>query len=83
MDLFVQNKLSFPGSDIGKHICIMKIVPRTVFWKKKKTIYNSMGSRVSNKVKYRLEGIAWLICTFKSRIKLADLPDVIFNICHT
>ena len=25
MDLFVQNKLSFPGSDIGKHICIMKL----------------------------------------------------------
>ena len=35
MDLFVQNKLSFPGSDIGKHICIMKIVPRTDFWRKK------------------------------------------------
>ena len=56
MDLFVQNKLSFPGSDIGKHICIMKIVPRTVF-RRKKTIYNSMGSRISNKAKYRLEGI--------------------------
>ena len=25
MDLFMQNKLSFPGSDIGKHICIMKL----------------------------------------------------------
>ena len=79
MDLFVQNKLSFPGSDIGKHICIMKL-SRNQF-SEKKTIYKLMGSQVSNK--YRLEGIGLLICTFKSGISLANSPDVIFNISHT